>query len=90
MVAWLSPLDITNPEDILGPAVLLSVQGDDDGGTKDAMGRGAVAITVTSDAGQAVSMVTAHLKSKLLTFPGTIGRSTGDAAPGSAEAAHPS
>src|SRR5262249_18825740 len=34
------------------------------------MGRGAVAITVASDAGDPVRLVTAHLKSKLLTFPG--------------------
>lgn len=34
------------------------------------MGRGAVAITVTSDLGQPVRLLTAHLKSKLLTFPG--------------------
>jgi hypothetical protein len=33
------------------------------------MGRGAVAITVQSDAGTDVRLVTTHLKSKLLTFP---------------------
>ena len=33
------------------------------------MGRGAVAITVMSDAGDPVQLVTTHLKSKLLTFP---------------------
>jgi hypothetical protein len=34
------------------------------------MGRRAVAINVTSDVGQPVRLITAHLKSKLLTFPG--------------------
>jgi endonuclease/exonuclease/phosphatase family metal-dependent hydrolase len=34
------------------------------------MGRGAVAITVTTDSGKTVHLVTTHLKSKLLTFPG--------------------
>jgi endonuclease/exonuclease/phosphatase family metal-dependent hydrolase len=34
------------------------------------MGRGAVAITLQSDAGQPIQLVTTHLKSKLLTFPG--------------------
>jgi endonuclease/exonuclease/phosphatase family metal-dependent hydrolase len=34
------------------------------------MGRGAVAVTVTSDAGTPVRLITTHLKSKLLTFPG--------------------
>ena len=34
------------------------------------MGRGAVAVTVQSDSGDQVRLVTTHLKSKLLTFPG--------------------
>jgi predicted extracellular nuclease len=34
------------------------------------MGRGAVAITITTDSGSVVQLVTTHLKSKLLTFPG--------------------
>jgi predicted extracellular nuclease len=34
------------------------------------MGRGAVAITVESGSGEPIRLVTAHLKSKLLTFPG--------------------
>ncbi len=42
----------------------------DDGSTRSAMGRGAVAITVESDSGKQIRLVTAHLKSKLLTFPG--------------------
>ena len=39
-------------------------------GTIAAMGRGAVAISVESDSGELVRLVTTHLKSKLLTFPG--------------------
>jgi endonuclease/exonuclease/phosphatase family metal-dependent hydrolase len=70
-VAWLSPLDITDPEDIVDfPESLGPVQVDDKGGTQAEMGRGAVAITLTTDAGQRVRLVTAHVKSKLLTFPG--------------------
>lgn len=70
-VAWLSPRAISAPEDILDfPADLQPVQVDDAGGTLAVMGRGAVAITVQSDSGDQVRLVTTHLKSKLLTFPG--------------------
>jgi hypothetical protein len=57
-------------EDILHfPAQLKPVQVDDNGSLV-AMGRGAVAITVQSNTGHSVRLVTTHLKSKLLTFPG--------------------
>jgi endonuclease/exonuclease/phosphatase family metal-dependent hydrolase len=70
-VAWLSRNAITDHEDIFDfPPHLQPVQVDDDGNTIAAMGRGAVGITVESDAGHAVRLVTTHLKSKLLTFPG--------------------
>jgi endonuclease/exonuclease/phosphatase family metal-dependent hydrolase len=70
-VAWLSPHAISDPEDILDfPEHLQAVQTDDDGTTISEMGRGAVAVTVTSGSGKAVRLVTTHLKSKLLTFPG--------------------
>jgi endonuclease/exonuclease/phosphatase family metal-dependent hydrolase len=70
-VAWLSQHEITNPEQILPfPAPLQPVQSDDTGGTEPEMGRGAVAMTVTSQLGQQIRLITAHLKSKLLTFPG--------------------
>jgi endonuclease/exonuclease/phosphatase family metal-dependent hydrolase len=70
-VAWLTPLDITASEDIFAfPQPLQPVQSDDTGGMQPSMGRGAVAITVRSELGQPVQLVTAHLKSKLLTFPG--------------------
>jgi endonuclease/exonuclease/phosphatase family metal-dependent hydrolase len=45
------------------------VQADDEGGTTNAMGRGAVVITV-EHGGRPIQLLTAHLKSKLLTFPG--------------------
>lgn len=70
-VAWLTRRAITAPEDILDfPTHLQPVQDDDAGGTLAVMGRGAVAITVQSDAGNPVRLLTTHLKSKLLTFPG--------------------
>ncbi len=52
------------------PTPLQPVQTSDQAGTETAMGRGAVAITLTPGAGEAVQFLTAHLKSKLLTFPG--------------------
>src|SRR5262249_35981349 len=70
-VAWLSRRPITDSADIVEfPPHLQPVQVDDDGASIDAMGRGAVAITVVSDSGKSIRLVTAHLKSKLLTFPG--------------------
>jgi endonuclease/exonuclease/phosphatase family metal-dependent hydrolase len=70
-VAWLSRRAITGSEDILEfPPHLQPVQIDDSGAPLGVMGRGAVAITVLSDSGDPVRLVTAHLKSKLLTFPG--------------------
>jgi len=52
------------------PAPLQPVQTSDQAATETAMGRGAVAITLTPSSGEAVQFLTAHLKSKLLTFPG--------------------
>jgi endonuclease/exonuclease/phosphatase family metal-dependent hydrolase len=70
-VAWLSPRAITDPQDIHDfPPDLAPVQVADDGSTINAMGRGAVAITVEGDSGTKIRLVTTHLKSKLLTFPG--------------------
>ena len=70
-VAWLARPTITGPEDIFQfPPHLQPVQIDDNGQTLGEMGRGAVAITVQSSSGQSVRLVTSHLKSKLLTFPG--------------------
>jgi endonuclease/exonuclease/phosphatase family metal-dependent hydrolase len=69
-VAWLSQRQITDHHEIIDfPSLLPGVQVDDEGTTISEMGRGAVAITVQSDAGTPIQMVTTHLKSKLLTFP---------------------
>lgn len=70
-VAWISPRSITEPENVINfPDGLQPVQVDHVGTTTAEMGRGAVAITVQSDSGKPVRLLTAHLKSKLLTFPG--------------------
>jgi endonuclease/exonuclease/phosphatase family metal-dependent hydrolase len=70
-VGWLTRAPVgpvAEPVDFLAP--LRSVQIDD--GVEDAtrMSRGALATEVTTDAGNRLRLVTAHLKSKLLTFPG--------------------
>jgi endonuclease/exonuclease/phosphatase family metal-dependent hydrolase len=70
-VAWLSRRPIDDSADIEAfPAHLQPVQADDEGASEGAIGRGAVAISVKSESGRVVQLVTAHLKSKLLTFPG--------------------
>jgi hypothetical protein len=70
-VAWLSPRPISDPAEITTfPAPLLPGQVDDHGNTIAEMGRGALAITVPADSGAGVRLITTHLKSKLLTFPG--------------------
>src|SRR4051794_18967907 len=70
-VAWLARRAITQAEDIFTfPPHLNAVQVDDDGGALGTMGRGGVRITVQSGSGKPVRLVTTHLKSKLLTYPG--------------------
>jgi endonuclease/exonuclease/phosphatase family metal-dependent hydrolase len=70
-VAWLTNRPISKPEEITDfPALLKPIQVDDGGATLDKLGRGALAVTVTSDNGTPVRLFTTHLKSKLLTFPG--------------------
>lgn len=60
-VAWLSPLDIIDSDEIVAfPPPLASVQSDDKGGVETEMGRGALAITINSDEGQPVRLATAH------------------------------
>ena len=69
-VAWLTRSAIVEAEEIVAfPPGLAAVQSDDEGGSEATMGRGALAVTV-EHAGGEVQLVTAHLKSKLLTFPG--------------------
>ena len=70
-VAWLSRHPITGSEDIdVFPPHLSPVQADDLGGTEGSMARGALALTVDVPGAGPVQLLTAHLKSKLLTFPG--------------------
>src|SRR5262249_43734008 len=70
-VAWPTRLAITHGEDIFQfPPHLRPIQIDHSDATLGTMGRGALAITVESASGVSVRLVTAHLKSKLLTFPG--------------------
>ena len=69
-VGFLSRRSIINSADLLTfPGQLRPVQAADDGASEAAMGRGAVAVTIDASPGPAVQLFTAHLKSKLLTFP---------------------
>jgi endonuclease/exonuclease/phosphatase family metal-dependent hydrolase len=70
-VGWLSPGQLSNPRDVAlfsdkVPAVTVA----DDGTTITTSRRGALAVTYTRGDGLRVDAVTAHLKSKLLSFPG--------------------
>jgi endonuclease/exonuclease/phosphatase family metal-dependent hydrolase len=70
-VGWLSTGQLTGPTDVFGypdgvPATKVDDQGPPIGETK----RGALAVTYTRGDGLTVQALTAHLKSKLLTFPG--------------------
>jgi len=70
-VAWLTQRTIIASEEIFQfPIHLQPVQVDDSGAVLGEMGRGALVITVQSDGGQPIRLITTHLKSKLLTFPG--------------------
>jgi len=70
-VGWLSPGALSDVQEILNlPAPLAPVKVDDDGTTITLLGRGALAVTYTTAAGTPVRALTAHLKSKLLSFPG--------------------
>ncbi len=70
-VAWLTQHEISGSEDVLAvPEHLEPVQVDDTGTSLAEMGRGAVAVTIQRDTGSTLRLVTTHLKSKLLTFPG--------------------
>jgi endonuclease/exonuclease/phosphatase family metal-dependent hydrolase len=70
-VAWLATRPIAGPAQVVDfPPRLWPVHVDDAGTTLAKMGRGALAITVITDTGVTVRLITCHLKSKLLTFPG--------------------
>ena len=69
-VGVLSRLPMSDVEQVREfPAGLAPVQVDDDGTTIDAMGRGALRVRVAVG-GHQLDIVTCHLKSKLLSFPG--------------------
>ena len=69
-VGWLSPGELTDVEEVVDlPAALSPVKVADDGTTMSQLGRGALAVTATTAAGTRVRALTAHLKSKLLSFP---------------------
>jgi endonuclease/exonuclease/phosphatase family metal-dependent hydrolase len=69
-VGFLSRLALGDVEQVREfPEGLAPVQVDDQGTTMAEMGRGALRVRVRAD-GRAVDLVSCHLKSKLLTFPG--------------------
>ena len=70
-VGWLSPGALSDVDEIVDlPVALAPVKVGDDGTTLSQLGRGALAVTYTTATGTAVRALTAHLKSKLLSFPG--------------------
>jgi endonuclease/exonuclease/phosphatase family metal-dependent hydrolase len=70
-VGWLSLGQLTNPVDVAAyPQGVPATTVDDRGTMITASKRGALAVTYTRSDGLVVQALTAHLKSKLLTFPG--------------------
>ncbi|HEY4419723.1 MAG TPA: endonuclease, partial [Pseudonocardia sp.] len=70
-VGFLSKLALGDTHQVATfPAPLRPVQVDDTADAVDAMGRPALVATVTTSAGTSITLITCHLKSKLLTFPG--------------------
>jgi endonuclease/exonuclease/phosphatase family metal-dependent hydrolase len=69
-VGWLAPGELTDVEEVVDlPAALSPVKVADDGATLSTLGRGALAVTCETAGGHRVRALTAHLKSKLLSFP---------------------
>lgn len=69
-VGVLTRQGVARVEDVADfPAPLAPIQADDQGGTTDAMGRGALRVTVVSDEDTPVDIITVHLKSKLISYP---------------------
>lgn len=69
-VGFLSRLELGEVEHVRAfPPLLAPVPVDDEGTTIAAMGRGALRVRVRAQ-GRDVDLITCHLKSKLLTFPG--------------------
>jgi endonuclease/exonuclease/phosphatase family metal-dependent hydrolase len=70
-VGWLSRGHLTNPTDVaVYPHGIPATTVDDHGNVITASKRGALAVTYTRHDGLTVQALTAHLKSKLLSFPG--------------------
>jgi endonuclease/exonuclease/phosphatase family metal-dependent hydrolase len=70
-VGWLSRGQLTSPTDVAAyPQGVPATTVDDHGTMITASRRGALAVTYTRGDGLTVQALTAHLKSKLLTFPG--------------------
>jgi len=70
-VGFLSKLELTGIRQVaLFPTKLRPIQVDDTSATETAMGRPALVARVVTAAGTPVDLITCHLKSKLLTFPG--------------------
>ena len=70
-VGWLSPGQLIDPTDVAQyPEKVPATTIDDEGTTIIAAKRGALAVTYTRADGLTVHALTAHFKSKLLTFPG--------------------
>lgn len=69
-VGFLSRLPLADPVDVVEvPAALAGGRIDDDGTVLTRVGRGALQVEVTAD-GDELTLVTCHLKSKLLSYPG--------------------
>ena len=70
-VGWLSPGRLRTQTEVAAyPEKVPAVTVDDDGTTITAAKRGALAVSYVRDDGLEVRALTAHFKSKLLTFPG--------------------
>lgn len=70
-VGYLSKLPLLDVHQVAAfPAPLRPVQVDDTAADENAMGRPALVAAVVTPAGTRIDLVTCHLKSKLLTFPG--------------------
>ena len=70
-VGWLSSGALTEVEDVVDlPTALSPVKVADDGTTITQLGRGALVVTYTTTSWTKVRVLTCHLKSKLLSFPG--------------------
>lgn len=75
-VGFLSRLPLEVIADVAAFLELLRpVQADDSGTTIRQMGRGALAVRIRESSGQDLVIAACHLKSKLLSFPGTGGKS---------------